>query len=54
MQTSTYDPQTLLDKWKKGEMTTEMAMGHLIQRLLDHEERLQVLEHANHQAQQGA
>ena len=44
MQTSTYPPQTLLEKWKKGEMTAEMAVGHLVQHLLDHEARLQVLE----------
>ena len=37
---STYDAKTLLELWKKGELTTEMAVGHLIQRLLDHEERL--------------
>ncbi len=52
MQTSTYPPQTLLEKWKKGEMTAEMAVGHLMQRLLDHEERLRVLEKATNQPPQ--
>ena len=43
MQTSTYPSQILLELWRKGEMTTEMAIGHLVQRLLDHEARLQGL-----------
>ena len=49
---ATYDVQTLLDKWKKGELTTEMAVEHLIQRLLDHEERLRTLERALNQPPQ--
>ena len=49
---STYDAKTLLDLWKKGELTTEMAIEHLIQRLLDHEERLRVIERQSHQEQE--
>ncbi len=49
---STYDAETLLERWKKGELTAEMAVGHLIQRLLDHEARLQALEKASNQASQ--
>ncbi len=41
---ATYDAKTLLELWKQGELTTEMAVGHLIQRLLEHEERLRMLE----------
>ena len=41
---ATYDAKSLLELWKKGEMTTEMAVGHLIQRVLEHEERLRVVE----------
>ena len=49
---STYDAKTLLELWKKGELTTEMAIGHLVQRLLDHEERLCILERDHNQTPQ--
>lgn len=41
---SAYDAKTLLTLWIKGELTTEQTVGHLVQRLLDHEERLRALE----------
>lgn len=41
---STYLPKPLLDLWAKGMLTVEMAIGHILQRLLDHEERLRALE----------
>ena len=44
MQTSTYSPKALLELWKKVELTIEMAIGHILQRLVDHEDRLQKLE----------
>ena len=49
MKTSTYSPQTLLDLWKKVELTIEMAVGHILQRLVNHEERLQALERQGNQ-----
>lgn len=39
-----YDAKTLLDKWKKGELTTEMAVGQLVQLLTEYEKRLRALE----------
>lgn len=41
---ATYDAKTLYDKWKRDELTHEQAIGHLVQRLLEVELRLQVLE----------
>jgi len=51
MATSTYSPTELLHKWALGELTTEQAVGHLLQHLLalgnrqtDFEKRLRALE----------
>ena len=41
---STYLPEQLLSLWAKSKLTIEMAIGHILQRLLDHEERLRRLE----------
>jgi hypothetical protein len=46
---STYLPDQLLALWAKGKLTLEMAIGHILQRLLDHEERLRRLERGTHQ-----
>ena len=46
---SNYHPEPLLDQWVKGKLTMEMAIGHILQRQLDHEARLRRLER---QAQQ--
>ena len=44
MQTSTYPPERLLDLWSRGELTTEQAIGHILQHLLDHDKRLAAYE----------
>ena len=41
---ATYLPKALYEMWKKAELTMEMAIGHILQRLLDHDERLRALE----------
>ena len=46
---STYHPESLLERWVKGKLTLEMAIGHILQCQLDHEARLRRLER---QAQQ--
>ncbi len=42
MQTSTYPPERLLDLWARGELTTEQAIGHILQHLVEHDKRLTV------------
>lgn len=51
MTTSTYSPAELLRKWALGDLTTEQAVGHVLQHLLafgnrqtDLEKRLRTLE----------
>lgn len=51
MTTSTYNLPDLLRKWAQGDLTTEQAVGHLLQHLLtlgnrqtELEKRLRVLE----------
>ncbi|MEZ4862138.1 MAG: hypothetical protein R3C14_12550 [Caldilineaceae bacterium] len=34
---STYPVKKLLDLWAQGRLTLEQAIGHILQRLLDHE-----------------
>ncbi len=41
---SAYLPKTLLELWSKKKLSVEMAIGQMLQRLVDHEERLQALE----------
>ncbi len=41
---STYLPRTLLEMWSKSMLSVEMAIGHILQRLLKHEERLSKIE----------
>ncbi len=41
---ATYLPERLLELWAKSQLTVEMAVGHILQRLLNHEERLRALE----------
>ena len=41
---STYLPKTLLEMWSKSMLSVEMAIGHILQRLLNHEERLSKIE----------
>jgi hypothetical protein len=41
---STYLPAQLLALWTKSKLTLEMAVGHILQRLVNHEERLRRLE----------
>lgn len=41
---STYLPKTLLEMWSKSMLTVEMAIGHILQGLLKHEERLSKIE----------
>ncbi|MEZ4862147.1 MAG: hypothetical protein R3C14_12595 [Caldilineaceae bacterium] len=43
---STYPVKKLLDLWAQGRLTLEQAIGHILQRLLDHEARLRALEKA--------
>ena len=40
---STYLPEQLLSLWAKSKLTVEMAIGHILQRLLDHDQRLRRL-----------
>ncbi|MBV7340153.1 hypothetical protein KFU94_70500 [Chloroflexi bacterium TSY] len=49
---ATYLPKTLFEMWKKGELTIEMAIGHVLQRLLDYDERLRALERQANQPSQ--
>jgi hypothetical protein len=51
MSTSTYSLPELLRKWAQGDLTTEQAVGHILQHLLtlgdhqaEHEKRLRTLE----------
>ena len=55
MTTSTYSPAELLRKWALGDLTTEQAVGHVLQHLLafgnrqtDLEKRLRTLEQTLH------
>ncbi|MBV7336559.1 hypothetical protein KFU94_51675 [Chloroflexi bacterium TSY] len=49
---ATYLPKTLFEMWKKAELTLEMAIGHILQRLLDYDERLRALERQANQPSQ--
>ena len=40
----TYLVEQLRDMWDKGKLTLEMAIGHILQRLVNHDERLRRLE----------
>lgn len=43
---STYPLKTLLALWEHSKVTLEQIVGHMLQRLFNHEERLRALEKA--------
>ena len=41
---SAYHPKKLFELWSKSQLSIEMAIGQILQRLLNHEERLRAIE----------
>ncbi len=41
---SAHRPQKLLELWAQARLSVEMAIGQILQRLLNHEERLRAIE----------
>jgi hypothetical protein len=52
MSTSTYSLSELLRKWRKNELTTEQAIGHLLQHLTTFATRLTEIEKRLHNLEQ--